>query len=52
MPVYIGCATGHRASTAAGILLERGFRPKVMVGASLLGVLMLLEQRRLAESQA
>lgn len=51
-PVYIGCATGHRASTAAGILGERGFQPKVMVGASLLGVLMLLEQRRRADSQA
>lgn len=45
-PVYVGCTTGHRASTAAGILGRRGFRPVVMVGASLLGVLMLREQQR------
>ena len=44
--VYVGCTTGHRASTAAGILGEAGFRPVVMVGASLLGVLMLAEQRQ------
>ncbi len=42
-PVYVGCTTGHRASTAAGILGARGLRPVVMVGASLLGVLMLRE---------
>lgn len=40
-PVYIGCATGHRASTAAGILGEAGYEPIVMTGASLLGVVML-----------
>lgn len=47
-PVYVGCTTGHRASTAAGILGRRGYRPVVMVGASLLGVLMLREQQRQA----
>lgn len=45
-PIYVGCTTGHRASTAAGILGRRGYRPVVMVGASLLGVLMLREQQR------
>ncbi|HSL25657.1 MAG TPA: rhodanese-like domain-containing protein [Acidimicrobiia bacterium] len=44
-PVYVGCTTGHRASTAAGLLAGRGYRPVVMVGASLLGVLMLRQQR-------
>lgn len=44
-PVYVGCTTGHRASTAAGILGNRGYRPVVMVGASLLGVLMLRQQQ-------
>jgi glyoxylase-like metal-dependent hydrolase (beta-lactamase superfamily II)/rhodanese-related sulfurtransferase len=43
-PVYVGCTTGHRASTAAGMLGDRGYRPVVMVGASLLGVLMLTAQ--------
>ena len=47
-PVYVGCTTGHRASTAAGILGDRGYRPVVMVGASLLGVLMLRQQQRQA----
>jgi rhodanese-related sulfurtransferase len=42
-PVYVGCTTGHRASTAAGLLARADFRPVVMVGASLLGVLMLAE---------
>lgn len=49
-PVYVGCTTGHRASTAAGFLAERGYDPVVMVGASLLGVLMLQEQRQPAQS--
>jgi rhodanese-related sulfurtransferase len=44
-PVYVGCTTGHRASTAAGLLARSGYRPVVMVGASLLGVLMLRQQR-------
>ncbi len=44
--LYVGCTTGHRASTAAGILNQSGFEPVVMVGASLLGVLMLREQRQ------
>jgi len=44
-PVYIGCTTGHRASTAAGLLALSGFRPVVMVGASLLGALMLQRQQ-------
>lgn len=43
-PVFVGCSTGHRASTAAGLLDEQGFQPVVMVGASLLGVLMLCQQ--------
>lgn len=47
-PVFVGCTTGHRASTAAGLLLDQGFQPVVMVGASLLGVLMLQEQRQAA----
>src|SRR5690606_2520618 len=47
-PVYVGCTTGHRASTAAGILGDRGYRPVVMVGASLLAVLMLRQQQRQA----
>lgn len=42
--VYVGCTTGHRASTAAGLLADRGYQPVVMVGASLLGVMMLREQ--------
>ncbi|MFP3914067.1 MAG: hypothetical protein ACLFWM_04270, partial [Actinomycetota bacterium] len=45
-PVYVGCTTGHRASTAAGYLLDHGYRPVVMVGASLLGVLMLRQERQ------
>jgi glyoxylase-like metal-dependent hydrolase (beta-lactamase superfamily II)/rhodanese-related sulfurtransferase len=44
-PLYVGCTTGHRASTAAGLLARAGFRPVVMVGASLLGVLMLADQK-------
>jgi glyoxylase-like metal-dependent hydrolase (beta-lactamase superfamily II)/rhodanese-related sulfurtransferase len=44
-PVYVGCTTGHRASTAAGVLGQSGYQPVVMVGASLLGVLMLRKQR-------
>lgn len=43
-PVYIGCTTGHRASIAAGFLGGRGFRPVVLTGASLLGVIMLRSQ--------
>lgn len=42
--VYVGCSTGHRASTAAGVLRDAGYDPVVMVGASLLGVIMLEEQ--------
>jgi glyoxylase-like metal-dependent hydrolase (beta-lactamase superfamily II)/rhodanese-related sulfurtransferase len=41
-PVYVGCTTGHRASVAAGLLADRGYRPVVMTGASLLGVVQLL----------
>lgn len=44
-PVYVGCTTGHRASTAAGLLSQSGYRPVVMVGASLLGALMLRRQQ-------
>jgi glyoxylase-like metal-dependent hydrolase (beta-lactamase superfamily II)/rhodanese-related sulfurtransferase len=44
-PVYVGCTTGHRASTAAGLLTQAGYRPIVMVGASLLGALMLRRQQ-------
>jgi hydroxyacylglutathione hydrolase len=51
-PLYVGCTTGHRASTAAGILNRSGHQPVVMVGASLLGVLMLREQRRTAATTA
>lgn len=40
-PVYVGCTTGHRASIAAGVLLDRGYEPVVLTGASLLGVIML-----------
>jgi rhodanese-related sulfurtransferase len=40
-PVYLGCTTGHRASIAAGVLADRGYRPVVLTGASLLGVIML-----------
>lgn len=40
-PVYLGCTTGHRASIAAGVLSDRGYRPVVLTGASLLGVIML-----------
>ncbi|MFP4554308.1 MAG: MBL fold metallo-hydrolase [Actinomycetota bacterium] len=43
-PVYLGCTTGHRASIAAGVLADRGYRPVVMTGASLLGVIMLTAQ--------
>jgi glyoxylase-like metal-dependent hydrolase (beta-lactamase superfamily II)/rhodanese-related sulfurtransferase len=43
--VYVGCTTGHRASTAAGLLAQFGYRPVVMVGASLLGALMLQRQQ-------
>lgn len=42
-PVYVGCTTGHRASTAAGILADAGYQPVVLTGASLLGVIMLTE---------
>lgn len=42
-PVYVGCTTGHRASTAAGILADAGYQPVVLTGASLLGVIMLKE---------
>lgn len=42
-PVYLGCTTGHRASIAAGALLDRGYTPVVLTGASLLGVIMLSE---------
>jgi hydroxyacylglutathione hydrolase len=42
-PVYVGCTTGHRASTAAGILADAGYQPVVLTGASLLGVIMLSE---------
>lgn len=44
-PLYVGCTTGHRASTAAGLLAQAGYQPVVMVGASLLGVLMLQDQQ-------
>jgi rhodanese-related sulfurtransferase len=44
-PVYVGCATGHRASTAAGLLSERGYEPVVVLGASLLGAVMLEPSR-------
>jgi len=44
-PVFVGCTTGHRASTAAGLLARAGYQPVVMVGASLLGVLMLADQQ-------
>ena len=44
-PVYVGCTTGHRASTAAGLLAQSGYRPVVMVGASLLGALTLRRQQ-------
>jgi glyoxylase-like metal-dependent hydrolase (beta-lactamase superfamily II)/rhodanese-related sulfurtransferase len=43
-PVYLGCTTGHRASIAAGVLADRGYRPVVLTGASLLGVIMLTAQ--------
>lgn len=42
-PVYVGCTTGHRASIAAGVLLDQGYEPVVLTGASLLGVIMLTE---------
>jgi hydroxyacylglutathione hydrolase len=41
LPVYLGCTTGHRASIAAGVLADRGYKPVVLTGASLLGVVML-----------
>ena len=44
-PVYLGCTTGHRASIAAGALLDRGYTPVVLTGASLLGVIMLTATR-------
>ncbi len=49
-PVYIGCTTGHRASAAAGLLLRAGYEPVVLVGASLLGVIMLQAQRATADA--
>jgi rhodanese-related sulfurtransferase len=44
-PIYVGCTTGHRASTAAGLLAQAGYQPVVMVGASLLGALTLRRQQ-------
>ncbi len=49
-PVYIGCTTGHRASAAAGLLAQAGYEPVVLVGASLLGVIMLQAQRAAAST--
>jgi glyoxylase-like metal-dependent hydrolase (beta-lactamase superfamily II)/rhodanese-related sulfurtransferase len=44
-PIYVGCTTGHRASTAAGLLAQAGYQPVGMVGASLLGALTLRRQQ-------
>lgn len=34
-PVYVGCASGSRASVAAGLLADAGYQPVVLVGGSI-----------------
>ncbi|MDQ3781587.1 MAG: rhodanese-like domain-containing protein [Actinomycetota bacterium] len=34
-PVYVGCASGSRASVAAGLLADAGYEPVVLVGGSI-----------------
>lgn len=38
-PVWVACGTGLRATTAASLLLNQGFQPKVLVGAGVTDVL-------------
>ncbi|MBA2337526.1 MAG: MBL fold metallo-hydrolase [Acidimicrobiia bacterium] len=34
-PVYVGCASGSRASVAAGLLADAGYQPVVLLGGSI-----------------
>jgi glyoxylase-like metal-dependent hydrolase (beta-lactamase superfamily II)/rhodanese-related sulfurtransferase len=38
-PVWVGCASGHRASIAAGLLERHGLRPVVVTGGGIADVL-------------
>ncbi len=38
-PVWVACGTGLRATTAASLLLNQGFQPKVLAGAGVSDVL-------------